>query len=162
MRCIKSDGTMAGVMPTRDALRLAQQEELDLVEISPNEKPPVCRIMDFVKYRYDESIKRKLSRKQSRLHNRSVKEIRFHANVGENDYRIKINHIRKFLEQGHKVKLSLQFRGRERAHQELGFELMNHAIKDCENICTVDMAPRMIGRNIVSMLGARSIKTSKK
>ena len=153
---------MAGVISTREAMQLAQQDGLDLVEISPNEKPPVCRIMDFGKFRYLESIKNKISRKQSRLHNRAVKEMKFHVNVGDNDYNIKIQHVRDFLEKGHKVKLSLQFRGRERAHQELGFDLMKRAIKDCEDVCTVDMAPRKMGRNIIATLGTRAVKPQKK
>ena len=156
IRCVKADGSMAGVMATRDALKLAQQEGLDLVEISPNADPPVCRIMDFGKYRYDESIKRKKARKQQ--HIRSVKEIKFHANVAEHDYQTKINHAKKFLEKGHKVKLSLQFRGRENAHRELGFEVIKRALKDCEELSVVDMAPKLVGRNIVSMLGAKSAK----
>ena len=145
---------MVGVLPTRDALKLAQQEGLDLVEISPNADPPVCRIMDFGKYRYDESIKRKKARKQQ--HTRSVKEIKFHANVAEHDYQTKVNHAKKFLEKGHKVKFSLQFRGRENAHRELGFEVINRALRDCEELCVVDMAPRLVGRSIVSMVGAKA------
>jgi len=156
VRCVKADGTMVGVMATRDALKLAQQEGLDLVEISPNADPPVCRIMDFGKFRYDESMKRKKARKQQ--HTRSVKEIKFHANVAEHDYETKINHAKKFLEKGHKVKLSLQFRGRENAHRELGFEVIKRALKDCEELSVVDMAPKLVGRSIVSMLGARSAK----
>ena len=156
VRCVKADGTMIGVLPTREALKVAQQEGLDLVEISPNADPPVCRIMDFGKYRYDESMKRKKARKQH--HVRSVKEIKFHANVAEHDYKTKINHARKFLEKGHKVKLSLQFRGRENAHRELGFQVIERALKDCEDMSVVDMTPRLMGRSIVSMLGAKSQK----
>lgn len=143
-------------MPTREALKLAVDEGLDLVEISPNADPPVCRIMDFGKFRYDESIKRKLARKQAHVHSRAVKEVKFHANVAEHDYNYKVQHARMFLGKGHKVKLSLQFRGRENAHRELGFELINRVLKECEDICTVDMAPKMVGRSIVAMLGTKS------
>lgn len=148
---------MAGVMPTRDARILAQQQGLDLVEISLNADPPVCRLMDFGKYRYDESRKRRLAKKQTQTH--AVKEIKFHANVGEHDFQTKVNHIRNFLTKGHKVKVSLMFRGRENAHRELGFEVIQRVIKDCEDLSVVDMAPKLVGRSVVAMLGIKSAKT---
>ena len=157
VRCVRSDGTMIGVITTREALKLAQNENLDLVEISPNAEPPVCRIMDFGKYRYDESVKRKKAKKQQ--HARSVKEIKFHANVAEHDYQTKLNHARGFLEKGHKVKLSLQFRGRENAHRELGFQVIERAVKECEDLSVLDMKPKLMGRSIISMLGAKSAKS---
>jgi translation initiation factor IF-3 len=137
----------------------AQQEGLDLVEISPNADPPVCRIMDFGKYRYEEARKEKLARKHQHVH--AVKEMKFHANTAEHDYQTKINHIRQFLEKGHKVKITLTFRGRENAHKELGFEVMNRVIKDCESKSMVDMTPRMLGRSIIAMIGPRSGAASK-
>ena len=157
VRCVAADGSMLGVVPTREAMKLAQQQGLDLVEVSPNADPPVCRIMDFGKYRYEESIKQKQARKHQ--HRRAVKEIKYHANVAEHDYQTKLNHARDFLEKGHKVKFSLRFRGRENAHRELGFEMINRVIKDCEDLSTVEMAPRMVGRSVVSLLGTRSAKT---
>lgn len=150
---------MRGIMSTKEAFMLAQEQGLDLVEISPNADPPVCRIMDFGKYRYEESKKQKLTRKHQ--HSQTVKEIKFHANVAEHDYQTKLNHVREFLEKGHKVKLSLTFRGRENAHRELGFEVVNHVLKDCGELSTVDMAPRMMGRSIIAMLSARSSKIVK-
>lgn len=156
MRCVNANGDMVGVISTSDALRLAHQQGLDLVEISPKADPPVCRIMDFGKYRYDESVKEKLARK--RVHRNSVKEIKFHANVGDHDYATKMGHVHKFLEKGHKVKLSLQFRGRENAHREIGFEVINRAITECGELCQVDMAPKLVGRSIVSMLSPKSGK----
>ncbi len=146
-------------MPTREALKLAQQEGLDLVEVSPNADPPVCRIMDYGKYRYDQSVKRKKARKQSQSHSRAVKEIKFHANVGEHDFDTKMRHVRDFLEKGHKVKLSLQFRGRENAHRELGFEVINRAIASCADVAAVEMEPKLMGRSIVTMLGVISKKS---
>ena len=159
VRCVNSKGDMVGVMATRDAMKLAQQDGLDLVEISPNADPPVCRIMDFGKFRYSESIKRKKAKKQSQSHTRVVKEIKFHANVGEHDYQTKVNHLRSFLAKGYKVKVTLTFRGRENAHRELGFNLINQVLKDCEDLGVVDMPPKMVGRSVVSMLGARSVKS---
>ena len=149
---------MGGVMSTRDAMKLAEEHGMDLVEISPNADPPVCRIMDFGKYRYNESIKEKKARKQAHLHSRSVKEVKFHANVAEHDFETKVNHAQKFLEKGHKVKLSLQFRGRENAHRELGFEVINRVIKALESVSQMDMEPKMIGRSCVAMLSAKSKK----
>ena len=149
---------MAGVIPTHEAIKLAQDQGLDLVEISPNADPPVCKIMDFGKHRYEEGVKRKKAKKQSSTHSRAVKEIKFHANVGDHDYETKVSHARKFIEKGHKVKLSLQFRGRENAHRELGFEVINRAIKELEEISVIDMEPKLIGRNIIAMLGLKAKK----
>ena len=149
---------MAGVIDTRAAMNLAKEHKLDLVEVSPNANPPVCRIMDFGKYRYNESMKRKKARKQQMSHNRAVKEIKFHANVADHDYQTKVNHAKSFLEKGHKVKVSLQFRGRENAHRELGFEVVKRVIKDCDEVSVVDMMPKMIGRSVVAMLGQKSRK----
>lgn len=145
-------------MPTREALRLAIEEGLDLVEISPNADPPVCRIMDFGKFRYEESIRLKNVRKQAHVHNRAVKEVKFHANIAEHDYEYKVNHVQDFINKGHKVKLSLQFRGRENAHREIGFEVINRVLKDCAETCVIDMEPKMMGRSIVALLGPKTGK----
>lgn len=157
VRCVDSSGDMLGIMPTKDAMRRAQDVGLDLVEIAPNADPPVCRIMDFGKFKYEESIKRKKARKNQQ--SRSVKEVKFHANVGEHDYETKVRHLQEFLEKGHKVKVTLTFRGRENAHRELGFDVVNRVIKDCEDICAVDMPPKMVGRNLVTVLSAKGGKS---
>jgi translation initiation factor IF-3 len=149
---------MAGVIPTREALGLAQQHQLDLVEVSPNADPPVCRIMDFGKFRYDESVRRKKA-KQSQ-HRTQLKEVKFHANVDEHDYQTKLNKIHKFLEKGDKVKVTLQFRGRENAHRELGFELVNRVVSECEELASVEMQPKLVGRAVVCMLGTKSAKAN--
>ena len=159
VRCTSATGEMLGVLDTRDALRMAREQDLDLVEISPNANPPVCKIMDFGKYRYDQGQKKKQQRKHQ--HTTSVKEIKFRPNVGDHDYQTKVNHVRKFLEKGHKVKVSLTFRGRENAHRELGFAVVERVLKDCEEISSVDMAPKRVGRMIVSMLSPRSAKASR-
>ena len=144
---------MLGVITTREALKLAQDEGLDLVEVSPNADPPVCRIMDFGKFKYQESLREKQARKHQ--HSVVVKEMKFHANVGEHDYETKVTHTRDFLEKGFKVKISLTFRGRENAHRELGFEVINHVLKDCDDVAVVEMVPRMMGHSIVALLGAK-------
>lgn len=156
VRCLDAAGNMLGVIATQDAIRMAQEQHLDLVEISPNADPPVCRIMDFGKFRYQESLKDKESRRHQ--HRQVVKEVKFHANVGEHDFQTKLNHIKDFLTKGHKVKLSLVFRGRENVHREIGFEVVNRVIKECEGICTVDMTPRMMGRMLIAMLGGKAPK----
>ena len=149
---------MVGVIPTREAMKLAVEAGLDLVEVSPTADPPVCRIMDVGKYRYNESVKRKNARKHSMAHNRAVKEVKFHANVAEHDYETKVGHARKFLDKGHKVKLSLQFRGRENAHRELGFDVINRVLKDCEDLGLVEMEPRLMGRQVVALLTKKAGK----
>ena len=156
VRCLGVNGDMLGVLATRDALRLAEQAGMDLVEGSPNADPPVCRIMDYGKFRYDESIKEKEARKHQ--HNRAVKEVKFHCSVAEHDYQTKLTHTRDFLQKGHKVKLTLQYRGRENAHRELGYALVNRLIKDCEGLATVEMSPRIMGRSLIAMLANVSQK----
>jgi translation initiation factor IF-3 len=147
---------MLGVMPTRDAQKLAEQQGLDLVEISPNADPPVCKIMDFGKFRYDESIKRKQARKtQSR---QQIKEVKFHANVDDHDLQTKMRHMREFLAEGDKVKVTLQYRGRENAHKELGFELVNRIIKEFEPLALCEQQPRLVGRILGCLLAPRPQK----
>lgn len=154
-----ANGDMLGVMETRDAMRMAIDQKMDLVEISPNADPPVCRIMDFGKFRYEESMRNKKQRKTQS--NKSMKEVKFHANVGEHDFQTKLNKAKGFLEGGHKVKLSLQFRGRENAHRELGFEVIKRVIAECVEISVIDMAPKLMGRSIVAMLGVKTTKGQK-
>jgi translation initiation factor IF-3 len=151
------DGAQLGVMSTRDAMRKALDMGLDLVEISPTAKPPVCRLMDYGKFRYEQGRKKREQRRHQ--HQNAVKEIKFRPNVGDHDYETKVGHVRKFLSKGHKVKVSLTFRGRENAHRELGFAVVERVIKDCEDVSVVDMAPKRVGRMIVAMLGVRSGKS---
>jgi translation initiation factor IF-3 len=157
VRCIGPDGNMIGVITTSEAMKLAQANGLDLVEVSPNAEPPVCRVMDFGKFMYEESRKKKQARKHQ--HNLCVKEMKFHANVGDHDFMTKVNHIKGFLAEGHKVKISLMFRGRENAHRELGFAVINKVIADCAEVSTVEQNPKLIGRGIIAMLGNKTAKT---
>ena len=150
VRCIGPDGQQIGVITTREALERASRESMDLVEISPNAQPPVCRIMDYGKFKYEQEKKEKqLRRHQSATR---VKEIQFHPNVGDHDYQTKVRHARDFLEDGYRVKIGLFFRGRERAHEEIGFEVMNRVLKDCLDIGTPEQTPRFIGRAIFMLL----------
>lgn len=145
---------MLGVVQTRDAMRMAGEQGLDLVEISPNAVPPVCRIMDFGKFMYEEQRKKKMARKKQS--SQVVKEMKFHANTAEHDYQTKMGHIKDFLDKGYKVKLILTFRGRENAHKELGIELMNRVIKDTEGLCTIDQMPKVLGRIIIAMISGKA------
>jgi translation initiation factor IF-3 len=137
-------------MKTGDALRRAQAYGIDLVEISPTAKPPLCKIMDFGKHKYDQEKKKKEQKKhqiQTKL-----KEVKFRVNVEEHDYETKMRNLRKFIEHGDRVKISLMFRGRENAHRELGLEVMKRVIKDTEDITSVDQSPRLQGRFINAVL----------
>jgi translation initiation factor IF-3 len=151
---------MLGVMATRDAQRLADQQGLDLVEVSPNAEPPVCKIMDYGKFRYEESIKRKQARKNQKTV--QVKEIKFHASVDPNDLAHKMRQMKEFLEAGHKVKVTLQYRGRENAHKELGVEVMQNVIQDCADFSVVEQNPRLIGRTLGCMLAPKPVKSGGK
>jgi translation initiation factor IF-3 len=123
---------------------------LDLVEISPNAKPPVAKIIDYGKYRYEQQKKASEAKKKQKVI--EIKEVKFRPNTDENDFNIKMRNVRKFLEQGNKVKITLRFRGREMAHQELGMEIMNRVEKGIEGIGKVDSKPNMEGRQATMML----------
>jgi translation initiation factor IF-3 len=144
-------------MDTRDAFKIAQQRGLDLVEIAPTAKPPVCRIMDYGKYKYEQHKKKKEARKHQS--HTKLKEIKFHANVGEHDYQTKVRHAHEFLAQGHRIKFSLYFRGRENAHHELGFEVMNRCAEDCSDIGQIEQPPRLVGRNLTMLIYPKTQKT---
>jgi translation initiation factor IF-3 len=147
---IDPHGEQLGIMKTGDALRLANDYGIDLVEISPTAKPPLCRIMDFGKYKYDQEKKKKEQKKhqvQTKL-----KEVKFRVNVGDHDYDTKMRNLRKFIEHGDRVKVSLMFRGRENAHRELGFEVIQRVVKDTVDITTVDQAPKLQGRFVHAIL----------
>ena len=150
VRLIGEDGSQVGVISTREAMTRAQQAGLDLVEISPNAQPPVCRITDYGKFRYDQEKRDKQTRQH--VSATKVKEIQFHPNIGDHDYQTKIRHLHKFIEGGHRVKVILFFRGRESAHQEIGFEVMKRVISDMQDIAQAEQLPRLMGRNILMML----------
>ncbi len=137
-------------MPVTQALRLAEEKGLDLVEVAPNANPPVCRIMDYGKYKYEQSKKEKSHKKKQAA--TQVKEIRLRPKIEEHDYEFKLKHARKFLEGGHKVKATVMFRGREMAHQEFGHALIKRFIEDLADIAKVVREPTMEGRQIVVYL----------
>lgn len=156
IRCIDHNGDQLGVMETRKALHRAMDMGLDLVEISPTARPPVCRIMDYGKYKYETEKKKKNSKKNQAAG--KLKEVKFHANVDVHDYDTKIRHARDFLEEGHKVKFSLFFRGRENAHQELGYEVMKKAMVDVADIGNEEQRARLVGRSLIMLVSPKSKK----
>ena len=147
---------MLGVMPTREAQRLADAQGLDLVEVSPNAEPPVCKIMDYGKFRYEESIKRKEARKHQKVV--QIKEVKFHATTDTGDIDHKLRQIREFIEEGDKVKVTLQYRGRENAHKELGVELVNKVVEACSAFAITEQSPKLIGRVLGCLLAPKPVK----
>jgi translation initiation factor IF-3 len=147
---VGSDGELIGVVPVSRGLEMAMDEGLDLVEISPNATPPVCKIMDYGKFRYEQQKKAKEARKKQKTVD--VKEVKIRPTIAEGDYNIKLNNARKFLEAGDKVRVSLQFRGREIAHKDVGFNLVNKFAEDLKDVAKVDVPPKMEGRQIFAML----------
>jgi translation initiation factor IF-3 len=140
-------------MPLSDAIGMASDEGLDLVEVSPNAEPPVCRIMDFGKYQFEQSKKAQQSkRKQKQVH---VKEIKFRPGTEEGDYQVKLRKLVQFLENGDKTKVTLRFRGREMAHQNLGADLLKRVRGDLEEYGTVEQMPQMEGRQMVMVIAPK-------
>ncbi len=153
VRVIDSKGEQAGVMSLREGIELAKEEGLDLVEVSPNAEPPVCRIMDFGKYLFEQNKKaQSAKRKQKQVH---VKEIKFRPGTDEGDYQIKLRKLKEFLEIGDKTKVTLRFRGREMAHQELGAQLLARVRTDLEEMAVVEQMPQMEGRQMVMMMSPK-------
>ena len=150
MRLIDQDGEQAGVVSLLQARRMAEEAELDLVEISPNAKPPVCRIMDYGKYRFDLAKKQNEARKKQKQI--QVKEVKFRPGTDEGDYQVKLRNLIRFLSEGDKAKVTLRFRGREMAHQDLGMDLLKRVEADLTLYGTVEQRPRMEGRQMVMTL----------
>lgn len=142
---------MLGVMATRDALRMAENRGLDLVEITPNANPPVCKIMDYGKFKYEESIRAKQARKSQKAV--QVKEIKFHPGTDIGDINHKLKQIREFLSAGNKVRLSLQFRGRENAHRDIGEDKISEVLEMIKNECFIEQAPKTDGRVHFCLIG---------
>lgn len=150
VRVVTDDGQQIGVKPIDEALRLAEDARLDLVEVSPKANPPVCKIMDFGKYKYELSKKEKSSKKKQVTIN--VKEIRLRPKIEEHDYDFKMRHARKFLEAGNKVKATVLFRGRELAHKEFGKKILDRLREDLSDISKVEREAVLEGRNMVMFL----------
>jgi translation initiation factor IF-3 len=154
VRVIGGDGSQIGILPTHEALRMAEDQGLDLVEVSPRAIPPVCRIMDFGRFKYQESKKEKASRKhQSTV---VLKEIKFRPKTDTHDLEFKLKHIRRFLGEGNKVRLMIVFRGREIVHPETGQAVLNEVSKEVAEISQIEQKPSLEGRRMVMVLGPRT------
>ena len=153
VRVIGSDGSQVGIMLTRDAIAKAEEEGLELVEISPNAEPPVCKIMDYGKYLYQkDKAQHAAKRKQKQI---QVKEIKFRPTTDEGDYQTKLRQLRGFLEDGDKVKITVRYRGRELAHQELGQQQMERVRNDLEDLGSVEQWPKMEGKQSIMVMGPK-------
>ncbi len=153
MRLIGPDGEPLGIVPISQALTLSEEHDVDLVEISPTATPPVCRLMDFGKFKYEQGKKKDEAKKKQKQV--QIKEIKFRPATDEGDYSIKLRNIIRFLEEGDKVKVTLRFRGREMAHQELGMALLKKVESDLVDIGVIEQFPKMEGRQMVMMVASK-------
>lgn len=153
MRVIDSEGAQLGIMSARDAQRLAEEKHLDLVEVAPAAKPPVCRIMDIGKYKYEQSKREKEARKKQKTV--SVKEVKLRPNIEEHDFEVKAKNAIRFLKDGDKVKASIIFRGREIVHTQLGQKLLNRLAEDLADHSTVERHPKLEGKNMIMILAPK-------
>ena len=159
MRVIDDDGQQLGIMPPPQAVAIARQKGLDLVEISPTAQPPVCRVMDYGKYQYLEQKRARQARKHQKVI--EVKEIKFRPKVDEHDYQFKKKHIERFLEDGDKVKATIFFRGREMAHPEIGRRILERLVDELAEVATPETMPRMEGNQMHTILNGRPRSGSK-
>jgi translation initiation factor IF-3 len=156
VRLIDEDGKQYGIIPTRDALEIARERGLDLVEVQPNAAPPVCRLMDYGRFRYEESRKERESRKKAKA--AVVKEVRIYPKIDPNDLKTKTRQAQRFLEAGDKVKVTVLFRGREMLHQDIGRNQLERVIADLNSVATVEAGARMEGRMLSAILTPREPK----
>jgi translation initiation factor IF-3 len=151
VRVVDADGQQVGIMATQDALALAQEQDLDLVEVAAQADPPVCRIMDYGKYKYEQAVRQREARKkQSHV---VVKEMKMRPKIDRHDYETKKGHVVRFLRQGAKVKVTIMFRGREMIHPEIGQQLLERLAEDVADIAKVETSPKLDGRNMTMVLG---------
>ncbi|TPV55374.1 translation initiation factor IF-3 [Aestuariibacter sp. GS-14] len=151
IRLIAADGSQVGVVSLREALSSAEEASLDLVEISPNAEPPVCKVMDYGKFLFEKSKAQKEQKKKQKLI--QVKEIKFRPGTDEGDYQVKLRNLRRFLESGDKAKVTIRFRGREMAHQDIGIELLERVKTDLEDVSNCESFPKKVeGRQMIMVL----------
>ena len=156
LRVISNDGEQLGIMSASEALRLAEERDLDLVKISPQAKPPVCKIMDYGKYRFDMAKREKEARKNQRVVD--IKEVRLSVNIDTHDFDTKVGHAKRFIAGGDKVKVSIRFRGREMAHTNLGIEIMERFAQACADTAAVEKAAKLEGRQMLMFLAPKPTK----
>ena len=153
MRLVEADGTVVGVVATPEAIEMAAEQGLDLVVVSPNVDPPVCKILDYGKLKYE--IQKKKNEARKRQKTVDVKEVKFRPGIETHDYDVKMRSMRKFLGEGDKVKVTLRFRGREMAHQELGLQVLNRVRDDVEELAKVEQFPKMEGRQMIMVVAPK-------
>jgi len=153
---IGSDGEQLGIMPSSKALDMAAEKNLDLVKIAPQAQPPVCKIMDYGKYRFEQAKREKEARKNQ--HVVDIKEIRLSLNIDTHDFNTKLNHTKKFIHSGDKVKVSIRFRGREMGHPELGTEIMKRFAEACQEFANVEKPAKLEGRSMIMFLAPKPNK----
>jgi translation initiation factor IF-3 len=153
VRCIAPDGEQLGVMKTEDAIAEADSYGLDLVEVSPNADPPVCKILDYGKFKFEAQKKRNEAKKKQKVI--EVKEIKLRPNIDEHDYQVKMRSVQKFLDDGDKVKITLRFRGREMAHQELGVNVLNRVREDTDDVAKIEAFPKLEGRQMIMVIAPK-------
>jgi len=156
VRMIDEDGTQLGIMPVSEAMQIAIQKDLDLVKIAPTSNPPVCKIMDYGKFRYEQAKKVKEVRRHQ--HVVEVKEIRMSPSIGDNDFKVKLRNGVKFLKEGDRLKITVRFRGREMAHTDLGEKLLTRFAEECAEFGTVDKNPKLDGRHMSMFLTPKQSK----
>ncbi len=150
---VSAEGEQLGVMPTQQALEAARSQELDLVEVAPEAQPPVCRIMDFGKFKYTQARRQKEARKKQTVI--LVKEVKMGTKTEKHDFEFKLKHVRRFLEEGHKAKVTVRFKGREMAHTELGWKMLQRMVEAVSDIAVTENNPRMEGRMLHIMLSPK-------
>ncbi|AZV93441.1 translation initiation factor IF-3 [Pseudomonas sp. S 311-6] len=153
VRLIGLDGEQLGIVRIAEAFRLSEEQDVDLVEIAPNASPPVCRLMDYGKFRYQEQKRQAEARAKQKVI--QVKEVKFRPGTDEGDYQVKLRNLRRFIEDGDKAKVTLRFRGREMAHQELGMRVLERIREDMGELCQVEAMPKLEGRQMVMVLAPR-------
>ncbi len=156
VRLIDDEGNQLGIVPTQEALRMAKDKDLDLVEVSPNANPPVCKILDFGKYRFEQEKKLRESKKNQKV--LKLKEIRMQPKIGSGDLDTKAKHVQEFLNEGDKVKITVRFRGRELAHTELGFDVLNEVLKRLTSAYNIDKPAKMDGKMMSITISPKAAK----
>ncbi|MCR5400980.1 MAG: translation initiation factor IF-3 [Treponema sp.] len=154
VRLIDDEGNQKGIVPTLEALKLAKEKDLDLVEVSPNANPPVCKILDYGKYRFEQEKKLRDAKKNQKV--LKLKEIRMQPKIGSGDLDTKAKHVQEFLDEGNKVKVTIRFRGRELAHTELGFDVLNEVLKRLTSAYVVEKQPAMDGKTMSMTISAKA------
>lgn len=154
VRLVDQDGEMKGVVPTRQAIKMAEDAGLDLVEVSPNAEPPVCKILDYGKYKYEQQKKAAEARKKQKVID--IKEVKIRPGIEKHDYEVKMKNINRFLEDGDKVKITMRFRGREMAHQSIGTDLLKQILEEVQEKCTIELSPRLEGKQMMMILAPKA------